>query len=316
VGQAIFMTGVAFVSGADEALFFDKLQFKKTSAEWRKLITKSSQFALVATTAATIIGAWLHNINPRIPWYLMALSFTSSALVIWSIKEERSVNDKQKLMTEFKEYLVNIKYGFAKFAQRKLFVYLPIIIIVQGLFYATGWGVLRIILLDRFHFSPFMGSLVVASSSLITVVILFIVNKYAERMSEKRVLVSISALAAISLLISIADIGIWGYFVILAFYLGENILHPFMSEILNYQTLENQRATVLSVASFLRAIPYVALAPIIGYLNTHNKLEYFLITWSIFIVVALIIYLLLKKRDVKINLSQEEFENESRLVGL
>lgn len=250
-GQAIFMIGVAFVSGADEALFFDKLQFKKISANWRKLVTRASQIALVATAAATIIGAWLYNINPRIPWYLIGLSFISSALVIWSIKEKRPVNNKQKLTLELKEYLLNIKSGFTHFAERKLFVYLPIIIIVQGLFYATGWGVLRLILLDRFYFSPFMGSLVIASSSLITVAFLFFVNKYAERISEKRVLVLISVLAAMSLLVSITDIGAWGYFVILSFYVGENVLQPFISEVLNYRTSEDQRATVLSVASFL-----------------------------------------------------------------
>ena len=89
-----------------------------------------------------------------------------------------------------------------------------------------------------------------------------------------------------------------------------------MSEILNYRISENQRATFLSVASFLRAIPYVALAPIIGHLNTQNKLEYFLITWTLLMGMTTTICLLLKTRDVKINLAQEEFESRSRLINL
>jgi len=107
----------------------------------------------------------------------------------------------------------------------------------------------------------------------------------------------ISLAAAASLLLSLADIGAWGYFVILILYAGEHILHPFMSEILNNRAEENQRATVLSVASFLRALPYVALAPIIGYLNTRNNLEYFLIVWAFLIFVAILLYLSLKRKD-------------------
>ena len=55
VGQAIMMIGVSFVSGADEALFFDKLQFKQSSVDWRKLVTRGSQIALIGSTAAIII---------------------------------------------------------------------------------------------------------------------------------------------------------------------------------------------------------------------------------------------------------------------
>ena len=310
VGQAIMMIGVSFVSGADEALFFDKLQFKQSSVDWRKLVTRCSQIALIGSTAAIIIGGGLHSIDPRIPWILTGSAFISTVFLIWPIKESRPVKYKQKLLVELREHLASIVSGFAEFRTKKLFLYVPIIVIVQGLFYTAGWGLLRLVLLDRFHFSPLSGSIVIASSSLITVGILAYMHKFAERMSEKRVLILISALAGASLLFSIMDIGIWGYFVILALYAGEHVLQPFMSEIINYRTSEEQRATVLSVGSFLRTIPYVALAPFIGYLNTHDSLEQFLIVWAFLIGVAIIFYLSLKKRDAQISLT--ELDNTQR----
>ena len=276
LGQATMMIGVSFVSGADEALFFDQIKFKQTSPEWRKLLTRGSQIALIGTTSATIFGGWLHNIDPRIPWVLTGLSLIGSVILIWPIKDTRVKKDKHKAISELAEHLASIKAGFAEFFSNKISLYVPIIITVQGLFYAAGWGLLRLVLMDRFHFSPFIGSVVIASSSLITVAILGYMHKHAESLSEKQVLTLISVLAASSLLLSIANIGWWGYFVILALYVGEHVLVPFMSEVLNYRTDESQRATVLSVASFLRTLPYVALAPIIGSLNTQNKLEYFL----------------------------------------
>jgi len=312
LGQATMMIGVSFVSGADEALFFDQIKFKQTSPEWRKLLTRGSQIALIGTTSATIFGGWLHNIDPRIPWVLTGLSLIGSVILIWPIKDTRVKKDKHKAISELAEHLASIKAGFAEFFSNKISLYVPIIITVQGLFYAAGWGLLRLVLMDRFHFSPFIGSVVIASSSLITVAILGYMHKHAESLSEKQVLTLISVLAASSLLLSIANIGWWGYFV--ALYVGEHVLVPFMSEVLNYRTDESQRATVLSVASFLRTLPYVALAPIIGSLNTQNKLEYFLIIWALFIVIALVLYLgLNKKRDVKVSLAKDKLEPEERV---
>lgn len=313
VGQAIMMVGISFVSGADEALFFGKLNFDRASVNWRKLVTRGSQVALVGLLVATIAGGWLHTINPRIPWILTGLSFIGSVFLIWSIKDTRPEKDKQKFSVELREHLASIKSGFAQFRTPKLWLYVPIILTVQGLFYTAGWGLLRLVLLDRFHFDPFMGSIVIATSSLITVGILALMHKYAENMSERRVLTLISLGAAASLLLSLADIGMWGYFVIFALYAGEHVLYPFMSEVLNNRAEENQRATVLSVASFLRTLPYVVLAPIIGYLNTHNKLEYFLVSWALLIFVAILLYISLKKKDGFVSMIKKGFEKETRV---
>lgn len=302
VGQAIMMIGVAFVSGADEALFFDRLKFDRNSLQWRKLVTRGSQFALIGTLVAIILGGILHNINPRIPWFLTGSSFIISAILIWPVIDERKKIARQKFIPELKSYLLDIKTGFMEFRLPKLWIYVPLIITVQGLFYTTGYGLLRLVLLDRFTFSPFLGSLAIASSSLITIGLLSYMHKYADRLSEKRVLTFISLAAAAGLLLSLANIGLWGYIVILTLYAGEHVLQPFMSEILNYHAPERQRATVLSVASFLKSLPYVILAPVIGYLNTNDKLNYFLLIWAALILGAVLVYLSQKKADEKIKL--------------
>lgn len=300
VGQAIMMIGVSFASGADEALFFEKLNFGKASVNWRKLVTRGSQIALIGTLFATVSGGWFHNINPRIPWVLTGSSFIISALIIWGIKDDRPKATRQKFVKELVSYLGDIKTGFQHFRLPKLWLYVPIIITVQGLFYTAGWGLLRLILLSRFDFSPLWGSIVIASSSLITVGLLSYMHKHAETISEKKVLTLISLAAAASLLLSIANIGYWGYIVILTLYAGEHILYPFMSEILNNHAPEDQRATVLSVASFLRTLPYVVMAPVIGALNTDGQLQYFLIGWAVLICLAVLLYLSSKQHDSKI----------------
>lgn len=302
VGQAIMMIGVAFVSGADEALFFERLNFDRASKSWRKLLTRGSQMALIGTLLATVAGGWLHTVNPRIPWFLTGFSFIAAALVIWSVKDNRKKQEKKSFMAEVSDYLIDIKTGFSQFRLPKLWIYVPIIITVQGLFYSTGYGLLRLVLLDRFQFNAFWGSAAIASSSLITIGLLSIMHRHAAKLSEKKVLVIISLSAACGLLLSVANIGMYGYVVILALYAGEYVLHPFMSEIINYHAPEGQRATTLSVASFLKSIPYVVLGPIIGYLNVRGDLNYFLVAWAFLIILAVLVYLANKRTDDKIKL--------------
>ena len=299
-GQAIMMVGVSFVSGADEALFFEKLNFKRSSTDWRKLVTRATQATLVGSLLATVAGGWLHTVNPRIPWVLNGIFFISAAVLIRSIKDTRPKSARQKFSAEVKEYLNDIKTGFRQFGLPKLRLYIPIIITVQGLFYAAGWGLLRLVLLDRFHFSPFWGAVAVAISSVITVVILAMMHRYADTLSERRVLTFVALASAASLLLSLANIGPWGLVVVLVLYAGEHAFYPFMSEILNNHAPEEQRATVLSMASFLRTLPYVALAPLIGFLNGQGRLNYFLIGWSVLILGAWLLYLSSKKRDAQI----------------
>ncbi len=107
------------------------------------------------------------------------------------------------------------------------------------------------------------------------------------------------------LFLSVANIGVWGFFVILALYAGEHLLFPFMSDILNYHTEEKQRATVLSVASFLRSLPYVLLAPLIGALSSSGNISIFLFIYPFLILAALLYYLYRKKEDdiIKTDLS-------------
>ena len=125
VGQAILMIGAAFVSGADEALFFSRINFDRTSVQWRKLVTRASQFSLVSSLVGTIVGGWLFTVNPRIPWILTGVAFISSALLIWSIRDTRPERALQKFSEELRGHLKSIKSGFMKFGTSDFLLYVP-----------------------------------------------------------------------------------------------------------------------------------------------------------------------------------------------
>jgi len=313
VGQSILMIGVSFASGADDALFFEKLNFEKMSAHWRKLVSRASQIDLVCTLAAILVGGWLYTVDPRLPFILTGISFVLSLIPIWSIKDTRLELRKERVSQKMRHHLASIKEGFLEFLKPKLIPYVPIILAVQGLFYAFGWGLLKPLLLARFNFGPFAGSVVITSCALIAIGILHLMHKHAERLNEKVIIIAVAIGVAASLLLSLPDIGMWGYAVILILYVGERTIYPFMSEVVNNQISDDQRATGLSVASFLRTIPYVFLAPLIGALSTNNHLEYFFIGWSILIGFAALTYLLFKKKNAHMRLENSGIAVEPRL---
>jgi MFS family permease len=309
IGQVLLVVGVAFSSGADEALFFSRLQFPKDSPHWRKLMTRSSQMALMAALTAVLIGAWVYEINIYVPWFLSASAMTISALVIWGVKDERLPRERgASFQVSFQRYVKEVYMGFKLFVGPKLWMYVPLIFALQGLYYAAGWGLLRLVLLDRFHFSPFAGALVIAISGVVTVLILSLLHRYAEKVREKEMLSSMAILTMLALVSSVFDIGFWGAIVIFVLYASSHIIGPFISEIVNHNVPEENRATALSVAAFFKSVPYLALAPVIGFLNTKGNLEYFLVGWVIVIALALAIYLFNKNRDDSHSVFKEEYE--------
>jgi predicted MFS family arabinose efflux permease len=178
---------------------------------------------------------------------------------------------------------------------------------VQGVLYIFNWGLLKIILMDRFHFSEQFGGVVLGVGCLLVVLILYLMQRYAERFHEKRILTVLSMLVAGSLLVSVPDIGLFGIVVIFILYAGDGVFYPFLSDVLNKHAPNNQRATILSVASFLKVLPYVILAPLIGLLNMQGKLHWFLIGWTALIMMAWAYYIVSKRRD-EVILVQESYQ--------
>ena len=241
-GQAVMNVGMAFASGADDALFFERLNFERTSVQWRKLVTRGTQVGRAASLTAVVVGGLLHSVNPRLPWYLTAFAFFFAAAAVWPVKDIRPRKARKVFWAEVSDYVHDIKTGFGQVWAPRLRFYLPFIITVQGVFYATGWGLLRIVLLDRFHFNPLWGSVAIATCAFVTVLILGAMHRYAHRLSEKHMLTWIGLTTAAALLLAVPHIGIWGFAVVLTLYVGEYMILPLMSETLNSHAPEAQRA--------------------------------------------------------------------------
>jgi hypothetical protein len=297
LGESIIMIGFALISGADEALFFEKLKFPKKSFHWRRLIMRASQMDYLAGIVAVPIGGFLYGINPRLPFIMVAVTLLVTAALIWRVRDAQPPQQKQKMTTELRDYLFNIKAGFKTFVGKSLRLYIPIILTLQGLLYIFDWGLLKNVLLDRFHFSEEFGGVVIGMSCIVVILALHLMHRFAEKISEKLMLTMLSFLVTGALILSIFDIRFVGILVIFVLRAGNGVMYPFISEIINRHAPPDQRATAISVASFLKTLPYVALAPLIGLMNMQGHLGAFLGIWAVLIILAWLIYFVQKRRD-------------------
>ncbi|MCL2451972.1 MFS transporter [Candidatus Saccharibacteria bacterium] len=304
--QAICMIGFALISGADEALFFEKLKFNKNSVHWRKLITRGVQAVSLAAVVAIPVGGFLYSFNPKLTFVLCGLVFMASMLPILRMKDEKPQSARTGLGGSLRDYGRNIATGFRAFAHKNLRLYVPLILTLLGALHIFDWGILKIILMDRFQFSEAFGGIVLGAASLTVLIVLHIMHKYAEKLHEKRILTILSWVVIGAFLLAIPGLGIGvGVAIILILCLADGVLYPFFSEIFNRHAPNEQRATVISTASFLRTLPYVALAPVVGWLNMVGRLDVFLIIWSVLIAVAWAYYFAAKKRDNVIKVDTE-----------
>ncbi|MCL2869273.1 MFS transporter [Candidatus Saccharibacteria bacterium] len=296
--QAMLMAGFALMSGADEALFFEKLKFSRDSTQWRQLIMRSVQAMAIAGFVAIPLGSWLYGVSPQLPFILCGLFFLLALIPIWHLQDEKSSKQKVKLITSFRDYGKDIASGFRAFAQLKLRLYVPLILTVWGSLYVFNWGLLKMILMDRFGFSETFGGIVLGSASLLMLIALQLVHKYSNKLHEKHVLSVLSLVVASSFILSVLHLPLGiSVAIIISLYLADGISRPFLSEILHNHTTDRQRATVVSVGNFFKEAPYVILAPLIGWLNTIGRLDIFLLIWPVLIVLAWSYYFVKKKHD-------------------
>lgn len=306
VCQSIMMIGFAFMSGADEALFFEKLKFRENSTEWRKFIARHAQIAYAASIIAIPLGSFIYQVNNGFVFVLNGLAMLVSIIFLIGIYDDkRRQRKKQSIRSTFREYTHDIATGFASFRGDALSPYVPIILTTQAVLYIFNWGLLKLILMDKFYFSEEFGGVLIGVACTFVVVTLFVMNKFAEKIHERRVLIYLVVSVSAALVASIAASGLLGVVIILALHLASGIIYPFMSEVVNKHAPSDKRATVISVASFLKTLPYVILAPLIGWLNTIGRLDIFLVGWAVLMIAALAYYLSKRKNDTVLNVNFE-----------
>jgi MFS family permease len=269
LGEFLFAAGVAFSSGADEALLYDSLKEKGREGEMGKILGRVRSIELAAMfLAAPIGGIVAGTISVNAPMYLSCLPYFVAAIVAMSIKETM-VGEKKK--SESLRYLEIVKAGKDFFVNNKEFRKLTInSVLVASSAYFVIWfyqPLLTKLGVPIYYFGLFHAGLVLGE-----ILILNIIPKVPKRFGGWHLVINISALiTGVAFIIAGVFPSMLTVVILLLFAGGFGLTRAnFLSPIINHHIPSEIRATTLSSVSMFKRFLLVVLNPIFGFIADKN----------------------------------------------
>jgi MFS family permease len=91
---AVWMLGLAFISGSFEAYIYDYLKSKSKVSMYDKVLATSKSLSYFSGAIGSILGAYLFSININYPYYLLGTLFFLSSLIVVLMRNDVVVDDK------------------------------------------------------------------------------------------------------------------------------------------------------------------------------------------------------------------------------
>lgn len=118
VFAAVWMLGIAFISGSLDAYIYDYLDAKKKTKLYDDVISFSGSVSYFAAGVGSIVGAYLFSINHAYPYYLLAVFFCVSAVIVGMMDAE--VKPSESLVEEEMSVFSGLKHIF--FSKQLMFI--------------------------------------------------------------------------------------------------------------------------------------------------------------------------------------------------
>ncbi|MDG3143159.1 MFS transporter [Streptococcus suis] len=285
--------GNAFLSGADDALFFESLRSEGKEESYGKIRGKLQLISALTLGLATFVGGSLYAITRYLPYIIQSLTLLGSMIIIISISENQKYtrdNFNQNEGFKFKDLLSVFRRMLQSSRIFFMFVFTTVIVSTINVVFA--------LLPDYFSkigFSTsFNGAIFMAYS-----IIGGIVATQAYKISKIRVsklILLISLILIISIVFQIIPFNSTFILSFLLLYIIIDILDPIIMEMLHLWVDDNFRATIISGLSFSISLVTMLINPVIGMGIQLFNMKMTILMISLFIVVMILIsYVLIEK---------------------
>ncbi len=263
LGEFLFAMGVAFISGADDALLYDALKESGQEQESKKVFGSARSFELSAMFLSALLGGFVASkFGLNAPMYLSFIPFFLATITAFLIKEPR----RSENVSESRRYLDIVRKGISFLKSHYQLKLLAIdAVLVSGAVYFVVWFyqvVLEQLKIPVIYFGYFNAFLVLSE---IIVARNFV--RFEKLFGSGRNFLKFSALAAGLAFLVVAFLSnVFTVIIFLVFAGGFGLTRlDLMSVYMNRFIPSEQRATVLSSISMLRRFLLVVLNPLMGF---------------------------------------------------
>ena len=261
VAELVFALGIALLSGADSALFYDTLADLEDTAAYQKLWGNAIFYSMISMAVANAIGGFIGKFDLRAAWY-PALATALLALAVAATFQEPRVHKTPVAGSHAADLWRILKVAlFERRRLRWLLIFSGVVhtFTQSGLWFYQPYFQLTGLDIGYFGLIFAAFNLVAALSS-----------KQAHRLeswlgSGWALLLLVMALSGAYLLMS--NVVLWFSFIFVFFHqFVRGFARVILNDYVNRLTTSDIRATVLSVQSLLGRLLYAALIPGIGWL--------------------------------------------------
>ncbi len=262
--------GTTFLSGADDALFYESLQTAGRTGDYTRLVGLAGGTMLGATAVGSAASGLFASVELILPFLMAGVSLLAMLGVVWTLQEPHVETGSSGPAR--KSYRQILRESFAMMRARPALRYpmlylslVPLAALIMETFFlqpqAVALGV------------PIAGiGVLVMATQLTDVAGSTLADRSAARLGERRVLYLAPAIIIISLvLLSIFQVLVSLLFIALISFVTA-VLRPLVMSRIQSQVSDSVRATILSTQSLMAMLVITISEPILGFMADQSGL--------------------------------------------
>lgn len=258
---AIWMLGLAFISGSFEGYIYDYLKSKHKEGSYDKLISLSGTTSYFAGAVGSIIGAYIFSININYPYYLLGILFFLCCGVVLLMQPDIKIND-----TEYKDEL-KVFAGMKYIASNKSVLWITLYIaLLFGFFSFFRGSVDKPFILSLGLFDVKWLGVFVAISMLIQSAFMSQFSKIKDILGENGLIILYFLTSSIPLIVMSYSYGLLALLAITIYYMNESFQGALINSFCQKHIPSKIRATTLSSINVYINIFGAVLALSAGYI--------------------------------------------------
>ena len=279
----ILLVGIAFpmISGSFEALAYDSLKQDGKANLYPIVAQNVARIHIITFIVVSIVGGLMWKVSMYLPWILTGLSFLMSFIISFWLKEPTIDSEKFSL----DNFIFQNKIGFKMFAKGLLRVYIPVFMILYGIYYMWSTGMIRVVMGNVLGFDGENINYLMALAYFISALILGTTSCIRKFLKDSVGFILLAVLIGMGYLFAyFSNNMIGGALAFILIMASGTLTRPWVSMLINENIESKYRATTISTFSFLVQIPYILIVIPFGWLTDKGLTREFYLWTGIFII--------------------------------
>lgn len=259
-GFLFFQIGLAFYSGAADAMAYDSLKQHGAEVQFDKVIARNNSLAWISLVVCTLIGGLLYNINFRLPHYAQGVVYIFGLAGTFLMTEP----EVDSTVFTMKNYVKQLGSGFTALWQPRLRYLLPALLGLPGIYFLFSWGLVQPAIAIQFGFLADAQALIQAGLGAVSALILVLMPRLRRQLGDVWGLVVVGLVLGIGFVGAALPLGFYGIVVIALIRFAGTFIQPWATIIVNEHVQSDIRSTTLSTLALIVRLPYIVGAIIAG----------------------------------------------------